>query len=209
MKRMKWSRIVSGIYFLFLVGFSGCSGSYKSISTATPLPEIERSGRNWQTLLESTPFPYLIALPEPNQTVLDGTYTKVDPKQATPVPCKRCPDYAPEGGLWKLNLDRGVYKIYHEVTGWGSMGSYLIATDRESSERTVNLLLFNDPTCMEIVGVYTWTLTNGEFILNEVYDPCAIKLRAMNLTDMAWQSCQPPASGAETTGNWQKPPGCD
>jgi hypothetical protein len=57
------------------------------------------------------------------RTALDGTYTKLDPKKAPPVPCRRCPDYVPQGGIWKLNLDKGIFRIFHESTGWRSIGS--------------------------------------------------------------------------------------
>ncbi|MCK7504734.1 MAG: hypothetical protein MZV70_12050 [Desulfobacterales bacterium] len=61
----------------------------------------------WAELLQRVPFPYLIPLPEPKRTDLDGTYAKVVISKTERVHCLRCPDYAPEGGLWKLNVDRG------------------------------------------------------------------------------------------------------
>jgi hypothetical protein len=142
--------------------------------------------------------------------VLNGTYVKFDPKEEPPVHCLRCPDYAPEGGVWKLHLDRGIFRIFHEVTGWQSAGSFVITRDRETKlEYPERLVLFNDPTCTGVVGVYTWDYGNGNLILRVVDDTCSIHLRAMNLTALPWQSCYPPGIEAGITDHWPKPPGCD
>ena len=79
------------------------------VPVSTPVP----TGA-WAALLEKQPHPYTTPLPESSPTVLDGTYAKIEPKEGTPVPCRRCPDYLPEGGVWRLHLDRGVYRIYHQ-----------------------------------------------------------------------------------------------
>jgi len=154
----------------------------------------------WSALLQRTPFPYATPLPPPTRTILDGTYAKLDPKEGTPVPCRRCPDYAPEGGIWKLHLDNGVYRIYHQVTGWRSVASFTVSDDR--------LYLFNDPVCTDILGVYKWKLEQGTLSLEVIEDECAIRLRAMNLTGLPWLSCRPPNAEAAVTDHWWKPPGC-
>jgi hypothetical protein len=64
----------------------------------------------WTELLQKAPFPHTAPLPPQLPTVLDGFYTKFDPKETPPVPCRRCPDYVPEGGIWKLNLDKGIFQ---------------------------------------------------------------------------------------------------
>jgi hypothetical protein len=132
---------------------------------------------------------------------MDGTYTKVETKETPPVPCRRCPDYAPEGGIWKLNLSNGVFRIFHTVTGWKDMGSFILSGDQ--------LTLANDPVCHEVIGVYRWKLEEGKLILTVVDDNCAIGLRAINLTKLPWLSCQPPNTEAAVTGHWPKPPGCE
>ena len=136
-------------------------------------------------------------LPPPKRTVLDGTYSKFDPKKTPPVPCRRCPDYVPEGGIWKLQLSKGVFRIFHEFTGWRSIGSFAVDENR--------VQLFNDPTCIEVTGTYTWTLKGGRLIWVMVQDECAIGMRAKNLMQQPWLSCQPTSKQA----NWQRPPGCD
>jgi hypothetical protein len=70
------------------------------------------------------------------------------------------------------------------------------------------LALFNDPNCTGLVGRYTWALEAGQLSLTAVDDPCAIALRAMNLTELPWQSCQPPNQEAAVSGHWREPEGC-
>jgi hypothetical protein len=151
----------------------------------------------WTELLQKTPFPHTAPLPPQKRTVLDGTYTKFDPKKTPAVACRRCPDYVPEGGIWKLHLNKGVFRIFHEFTGWRSIGSFVVEGNR--------VQLFNDPTCIEVTGMYTWTLEAGRLNWMVVQDECAIGMRAKNLAQQPWLSCQPPSM--ET--NWQQPPGCD
>lgn len=149
---------------------------------------------------ESSPWPYTTPLPPSVPTLLDGTYTKVNPSTATPVPCRRCPDWLPEGGLWRLRFDRGVFRIAHATTGWRTVGSFTISGDQ--------LLLFNDPTCHLEVGEYTWSLEEGLLRLEVIDDACAIALRAKNLTEQPWSACQPPNQEAAVSDHWPKPPGC-
>ena len=163
----------------------------------------------WTALLQSEPHAYLLALPPPRKTNLDGTYGKVELKEGPPVHCLRCPDYAPEGGAWKLNLEGGTFRILHEATGWKSIGSFVVTQDRWTSGAPDQLLLFNDPTCPEALGLYTWKLEDGNLILEVVDDTCAIYLRAMNLTSLPWQTCSPPNIEAGISDHWPKPPGCE
>jgi hypothetical protein len=163
----------------------------------------------WSALLQRAPHPYLLPLPPTKRTSLDGTFTKVELKESPPVHCLRCPDYAPEGGIWKLNLDRGTFRILYQVTGWKSIGSYVVTRDRWTSGAPDQLLLFNDPTCPDAIGLYTWKLEAGKLFLEVIDDTCAIYLRAMNLTNLPWLSCQPPNIEAGITDHWLKPPGCE
>ena len=176
-------------------GSDGPAGTSQALEiTATPAGA-------WQAMFQRTPYPYASPLPPPNQTSLDGTYTKEEPFMATPVHCLRCPDYAPEGGVWKLSLDKGIFRIFYEGTGWRSMGSFTVEGDR--------LTLFNDPNCTDVTGTYTWELQEGNLVLREVEDPCAIHLRAINLTQKSWLSCRPPNPEAMVTDHWPKPAGCE
>jgi hypothetical protein len=164
-------------------------------------PEKISSTSMWAELLQRVPFPYLIPLPEPKRTDLDGTYTKVVVSASERIHCLRCPDYAPEGGLWKLNFDRGVFRVFHPESGWKSIATVIVAGDR--------MVLANDPTCIEEIGVYKWRLEKQQLTIDVIDDPCAIKLRAMNLTRQPWMSCRPPNVEAAVTEHWPKPEGCD
>jgi len=163
----------------------------------------------WAELLQRMPYPHRITLPPATPTVIDGTYTKFELKETPAIPCRRCPDYAPEGGAWKLNLNKGVFKIFHQVTGWRSLGSFTVSTDEPSGSKAGKLLLANDPTCHELLGVYSWKLEEDKLILKVIEDKCAIGLRAMNLSNLPWLSCQPPPTQASKGDQWQKPSGCD
>jgi len=182
---------------------AGCVSPQSATSPTTPeLPDAEATPTGvWAGLFQRTPFPYATPLPAPTPTILDGTYTKFELQEGTPVHCLRCPDYAPEGGTWKLSLDKGIFRIYYEVTGWRSLGSYTLSGDQ--------LTLINDPYCPNVVGTYRWEIQEGELILEEIQDECSISLRAMNLTKLPWRSCRPPSSEAAVTDHWPKPPGCE
>jgi hypothetical protein len=146
----------------------------------------------WGELLERTPFPYTIPLVA-KPTGLDGTYVKKAKNEGPIVPCRRCPDWMPYPGNWKLDLSQGVYRIYHRATGWKSIGTCILAGNR--------MILANDPSCIKGIGVYTWKLDAGKLIFKVIDDECAIKLRALNLTEVPWILCQPPCSeSAATTG---------
>ncbi|NJC96201.1 MAG: hypothetical protein FIB03_07675 [Anaerolineae bacterium] len=155
----------------------------------------------WNALFQHTPVPWTTPLPPLEPTILDATYVKINPRLATPFPCKRCPDYALEGGLWKLSLSKGIFRIYYTMNGWRSLGSYTVSDDR--------LYLFNDPYCNWDTGVYKWRLEDGALVLTEIDDPCLQGLRAANLIDQPWLSCTPPNVEAMITDHWQKPEGCD
>lgn len=170
------------------------------VPTATAEGTAEPVDR-WVELLTRTPYSYTLPLPPHVPTPVDGAYTKIDPRTAPHVHCLRCPDYMMEGGLWKLQLDHGVFRIYYAGTGWRSLGSYTLDGDR--------IHLFNDPNCTDAVGTYTWKLEGGALVLGAVEDSCGQGLRSANLQDRPWLSCQPPNREAAVTDHWHKPEGCD
>jgi len=173
-----------------------------SQSYSPPTPQAAGTPTDiWNALFQHTPVAWTTPLPPLEPTILDATYVKINPRLATPFPCKRCPDYALEGGLWKFSLDKGIFRIYYTINGWRSLGSYTVDGDQ--------LYLFNDPYCNRETGTYQWNLKDGELILTEVDDPCLQGLRAANLIDQPWLSCRPPNPEAMITDHWRKPAGCD
>ncbi len=192
-----WIRAVAAVLTFCAAGSSGFTGG--------PPEKIQNPGSSsqdlWFGLIQRRAYPYRIPLPEPVRSPVDGTYTKVVAAAADRVHCLRCPDYAPEGGLWKLNLSRGTLRILHPESRWKSVGTFIVAGDR--------ILLANDPACQDELGLYRWRLHEGELVFEVIDDPCAIQLRAMNLTQQPWRSCQPPNTEAAVTDHWPKPEGCD
>ncbi len=162
----------------------------------TPTPADVRAGT-----LQRTPYPYTTPLPPAVPTVLDGIYVKFDPRPGERAPCRRCPPYPPEGGIWRLSLDEGVFRVYHDGTGWATLGSFTVQGDR--------IEFFNDPHCIWDVGIYTWKLEGGSLSLEAVTDGCGFDLRRRNLTTYPWASCRPPSTEAAITGHWPAPSGCD
>jgi hypothetical protein len=92
-------------------------------------------------------------------------------------------------------------RLFYEVTGFATASSFTVDGDR--------LFLFNDPHCLYDFGEYTWRLEQGNLVLSEVSDECAIHLRAINLTRQGWRPCQPPDALAAASDMWGKPPGCE
>jgi hypothetical protein len=196
-------KIILVVSFLSFI-LAACQ-SANNTPTSSPIQtkpsEVTTPTDGWQALFEHTPVPWTTPLPAEEATVLDATYVKINPRLATPFPCKRCPDYALEGGLWKLSLDKGIFRIYYTMNGWRSLGSYTVSEDR--------ITFFNDPYCNMQTGVYQWKLEEGSLILTEIDDPCSQGLRAANFIDQPWLSCRPPNTEAAITDHWQKPQGCD
>jgi hypothetical protein len=153
-----------------------------NLGASTPAQAEGAPTNVWSSLLEVTPVPYASPLPATEATVLDGTYAKYDPAPPQWWSCLRCADYRPAGGAWRLQFDRGVMRIYYEVTGWHSLASYTVSGDR--------LFLFNDPYCKEPTGEYRWKLENGRLTLEVIDDPCSFQLRGRNLAAQAWEACQ-------------------
>ena len=173
------------------------------LSAQSENPQVTDSNKNsrWTELLQRSPFPYHRPLPAEFRTPVDGTYVKFDPKPHPHVPCRRCPDYVPEGGIWKLQFDKGIMRIFFAETGWRSISSYAVDGDQ--------LQLYNDPHCIDTVGAYHWRRHDGQLVLELIEDPCAIHMRARNLTKQPWKYCQPPNEEAAITGHWPVPAGCE
>jgi hypothetical protein len=182
--------------------FQVSTPSAPAIQTETPTAGRSGTadGDPWLELMRKGPFPYSTPLPPALATVLDGTFVKREPQVGTPVPCRRCPDYLPEGGLWKLNLDKGVFRIFHPDSGWRSLGSFTVSGNR--------FAVFNDPACIDQIGLYEWMLEEGELAFKLIRDACQVDRRARSFARRAWEACQPPSTGGATTDHWPVPAAC-
>lgn len=163
-------------------------------------PADESHSDKWNNLLKRNAYVYSIPIVS-KMSMIDGTFVKQAKKKGDIVPCRRCPDWVPNPGIWKLNLRKGVYRIINTKTGWKSIGTYVVSGNR--------IIFANDPCCIYGVGVYSWTLQEGKLEFKLIDDPCAIKLRGKNLTEVIWSSCQPPCVEAAISTHWPKPKGCD
>ena len=99
-----------------------------------------------------------------------------------------------------MQFDRGVMRIFYEVTGWRSFGSFTVSDDE--------LRVFNDVYCPDVVGSYSWKLEAGELVLNVNEDPCSFGLRGQNLSNQFWLACLSSDQPAETDLSGENPPGC-
>ncbi len=167
-----------------------------------PTPEVLATAATtaWDGLLAQTPVAYATPLPEPATTPLDGTYARIDQSRPQWWLCLRCADYRRAGGIWKLQFDQGIMRIYYEVTGWKSIASYTVSGDQ--------LTLFNDPYCRDEVGEYRWMLDEGNLKLEVIADSCSFDLRAENLSYEPWLACLPLGATAGANDPAQNPPGC-
>ena len=154
----------------------------------------------WHELMRRDPYPYTRPIPADMPTALDGVYVKYERKAAPPIPCRRCPDYNPEGGWWTVSLRRGVFRVFHAVSGWKSLGTYTLEGDR--------IVIANDPVCPGLTGIYRWELSKENIVFATVADACSAGLRARNFSHLPWLPCQPPPTEAVVADRWPKPQGC-
>jgi hypothetical protein len=100
--------------------------------------------------------------------------------------------YSVAGSGWILHLDRGIFRVLHQPTGWHTLGSYTVSESK--------IAFFNDPHCMKAVGVYGWELEDGLLALSLVTDDCGAQTpflsgsggRTRMLTSLRWTTGQPP-----------------
>jgi hypothetical protein len=159
---------------------TSCFSADSALVTTPGIPAVAAELELWPRLLQQKPYPYTTPLPPPAGTVIDGTYSKFDPREGTRPFCRRCMPYPAEGGLWLLQFDKGIYRILsaRSLSGWRSLGSYTVSDHR--------LVLFNDPHCMTDVGVYGWDLAEDRLVLEVVEDECADGWRGITFTNHAW-----------------------
>jgi hypothetical protein len=236
MHKLPWLKPLSIISFAVVVLAAGCapaaspatpttvppaSPAVVNVAASSPTPTVFYRAPTYaqitpgphkvvgdlSTVIEVPPFAYATPLPPSLPTALDGLYTRMLPLEGTPTPCKRCAGYRLEGGVWSLYFDKGVMKVFQQDTDFEAVTSYSVSGNE--------LTVFNDPYCEEditMAGKYTWQKNGDTLILQVVSDPCAIGLRAKNLTATQWtrkiDPCQPPNREAAVSGHWKEPADC-
>ena len=187
------------IVIVFLVICSIATAARNPFAAEVPATS-EPAVDPWDELMQRKPYPYATSLPTDQSTAVDGLYVKFETKEAPPIPCRRCPDYKPEGGWWKMSLRRGVFRIFHPDSGWKSLGTFVVNGNR--------IVLSNDPVCPAVSGVYRWEFTTETIRFFAVEDKCSAGLRAKNISHMPWLSCPAPSRENAVSDGRLGPGGC-
>lgn len=171
------------LLFLFSIFLVACAaqaidGSIQSSPTSGPAPTATAL---WDELITRSPLDVDgNPLPAGEASPLDGIYGRLADIPPQWWRCLRCAEYRPAGGLWRMQLDKGVMRVLYELNDWRSVASFRIEGDK--------LFLFNDLVCSE-EGEYRWTLDDGSLKLEVINDPCAYDLRGRNLSIGTWEAC--------------------
>ena len=117
------------------------------------------------------PYPFASPTPPPEVSEIDGTYLRtVDLSQiggariGLPYRCFRCPPYRIDAGVSTLVFHEGAYYIHQDLSGFRSMGSFVVDGD--------TVRLFNDANCPQTTGVYRFERTAHALRLTVVRDDC-------------------------------------
>src|SRR3954464_15696812 len=117
------------------------------------------------------PYPFMSPTPPPVETPIDGTYMRtVDLDEVggarigLPYRCFRCPPFRVDAGVSTLIFTKGAYYLHHSMSGFRTMGSFVIDGD--------TITLFNDANCPQIPGEYTFDHTAHGLTLHVVHDGC-------------------------------------
>ena len=77
-----------------------------------------------------------------------------------------------------MSLDEGGFRVFHQATGWHSLGSFAVSGDQ--------VAFFNDPHCYAVVGTYKWRLEGNKLSLDVIQDTCHVDRRARTMTNLPW-----------------------
>jgi hypothetical protein len=117
------------------------------------------------------PYPFMSPTPSPVETPIDGTYMRtVDLDEVggarigLPYRCFRCPPFRVDAGVSTLIFTKGAYYLHHSMSGFRTMGSFVIDGD--------TMTLFNDANCPQVPGEYTFDHTAHGLTLHVVHDGC-------------------------------------
>jgi hypothetical protein len=117
------------------------------------------------------PYPFMSPTPPPEPSVLDGTYLRTltlrdvgGARIGLPYRCLRCPPFRIDAGGTTLIFTRGAYYLHHQLSGFRTMGSFVIQGDR--------VTLFNDANCPQTPGIYAFEVTAHGLRFRVVEDDC-------------------------------------
>ncbi len=117
------------------------------------------------------PYPFMSPTPPPDPSVLDGTYLRTltlrdvgGARIGLPYRCLRCPPFRIDAGVSTLIFTRGAYYLHHQLSGFRTMGSFVIHGDR--------VTLFNDANCPQTPGIYAFEVTAHGLRFRVVEDDC-------------------------------------
>lgn len=132
------------------------------------------------------PYPFMSPTPPPEPTTIDGTYLRSmtlrdvgGARVGLPYRCLRCPPYRIDAGVSTLIFAKGAFYLHHHLSGFRSLGSYVVEGDR--------VTLFNDANCPQKPGVYRFELTAHGIRFRVVEDDCPFSgERAFDLMVRPW-----------------------
>jgi hypothetical protein len=164
--------------------------------SASPSPSLEfaRVGgapaniQTDRTITDPTllPYPFMSPTPPPDATALDGTYLRTltlrdvgGARVGLPYRCLRCPPFRIDAGVSTLVFVRGAYYVHHQISGFRTMGSFVVQDDR--------VTLFNDTNCPQTPGVYAFALSAHGLRFRVIEDDCPFSgERALDLMRTSW-----------------------
>ena len=136
------------------------------------------------------PYPYVTPTPTQQATELDGTYMKIRTldqlggvPEALPIKCLRCAPFQQHPGVTTLVLHQGTYYVEHQMSGFRTLGHYVVEGRR--------LAFFNDVNCTQEHGRYRWTRRGDDLVMSVIRDECSGTARADDFTRLAWTRVNP------------------
>ncbi|HEX6230900.1 MAG TPA: hypothetical protein VF029_04250 [Actinomycetota bacterium] len=132
------------------------------------------------------PYPFMSPTPQSTETAIDGTYLRTltlrevgGARIGLPYRCLRCPPFRIDAGVSTLIFARGAYYLHHHLSGFKTLGSYVVEGDR--------VTLFNDANCPQTPGVYGFEPTPHGLRLRVIQDDCPFSgERARDLMVRPW-----------------------
>ena len=117
------------------------------------------------------PYPFMSPTPPPSPTSIDGTYMRTmtlrdvgGARVGLPFRCLRCPPYRIDAGVSTLVFFHGAYYLHHQLSGFRTMGSFVVEGDR--------VTFFNDANCPQTPGVYEFELPGHSIRFRVIEDDC-------------------------------------